>query len=243
MPAVPKSPTPPISPTTIRRVRRFLEPLARYHRFTVEGLDNLPKTGPVLLAVHHSFATYDGFLIGGAIYEGTGRLPRGLGDDRIFQIPGLGTLARDMGLVPASPEAGEQLLREGHVLGVAPGGMWESLRPRDERRRSRWDGRKGFARLALRTGAPLVMAACPAADELYTVYRSRLTDRVYRRAHLPVPILRGIGPTVFPRPIKLTAYLSRPLFPPTYDPAHEDAQVDALHAEATAIMAELLART
>jgi aminopeptidase N len=41
-------------------------------------------------------------------------------------------------------------LREGHVLGVAPGGMWESLRPRDERRQSRWEGRKGFVRLALR---------------------------------------------------------------------------------------------
>jgi 1-acyl-sn-glycerol-3-phosphate acyltransferase len=234
--------TPIASPTTLRRARRILAPLARYHRFTVEGLENLPLTGPVLLAVHHSLATYDGFLIGSAIYEGTGRLPRGLGDDRIFQIPGLGALARDIGIVPASPEAGERLLREGHVLGVAPGGMWESLRPRDERRQSRWDNRKGFARLALRTGAPLVMAACPAADDLYTVYPNPLTDRVYRRVHLPVPIVRGIGPTVLPRPIKLTAYLSRPLFPPAYDPAHEEAQVDALHAEATAIMAELLGR-
>jgi len=238
----PPAPPPTIPEATLRRVRRVLEPLARYHRFTLEGVENLPLTGPVLLCVHHSLATYDGFLIGGAIFDATGRLPRGLGDDRIFQIPRLADLARTIGLVPASPQAGEQLLREGHVLGVAPGGMWESLRPRDERFRSRWEGRKGFARLALRTGSPLVMAACPAADELYTVYRSGLTDRVYRRVHLPVPIVRGIGPTVVPRPVKLTAYLSPPLIPPAYDPAREDAQVHALHAEATARMAELLAR-
>lgn len=224
----------------MRQLRRLLEPLERYHRFHAVGLEQFPRVGPVLLVVHHTLATYDGFLIGAAVWDHTGRLPRGLGDDRIFQIPGLRRLAHTIGLVPASPEAGEALLREGHVLGVAPGGMWESLRPRDERRRSRWEGRRGFVRLALRTGTPMVLAACPAGDDIYRVYRSRITDAAYQRFHLPVPVARGVGPTAVPRPVELLARFSAPLVPPPYDPAREEEQVDALHAEARRVMSELL---
>lgn len=226
----------------LRRARKALLPLYRYHRFEISGLEHVPREGAALLVVHHSLATYDGFLLGDAIYEGTGRLPRGLGDDRIFQIPGLRALALAIGLVPASPEAGERLLAEGHILGVAPGGMWESLRPRQERRRSRWDGRRGFVRLALRAGVPMIFGACPAADDIFRVYRSALTDRIYDRVHWPVPLARGLGPTLVPRPVKLHAWLSEPLYPPPYQPEREQEQVDALHAEARARMAELLRR-
>ena len=238
----PTAPLPAIDARTVQRARRLFEPLARYHRFAAEGLEHLPRTGPCLLVVHHSLATYDGFLLGGAFWDATGRLPRGLGDDRIFQIPGLGELARRVGILPASPQAGEQILRAGEVLAVAPGGMWESLRPRGERRRSRWEGRRGFARLALRTGAPMVLAACPAADDIFTVYRSRLTDGAYRHWHLPIPLVRGLGLTLAPRPVRLTAYFSPPLAPPAWDPENEEAQVTQLHVEASQRMAELLAR-
>lgn len=229
--------------TAIRRARRLLEPLARYHRFTVQGIEHIPREGPCLVVVHHTLATYDGFLIGAAIYEHTGRIPVGLGDDRIFQLGPLGDLARAIGIVPASPTAGEAALRAGQVLCVAPGGMWEGLRSRDQRRQSRWENRRGFARLALRTGAPIVCAACPAGDDIYTVYPSRITDAVYRRSHWPVPLLRGRGPTLIPRPVRLTGYYAPPIVPPPYDPAHEDAQIDALKAEAQSAMAALLQMT
>jgi len=226
----------------LEQARRLLGPLYRYHQFSIEGLEHVPATGPALLVVHHSLATYDGFLLADAIYQGTGRLPRGLGDDRIFQIPGLRAFARNVGLVPASPEAGERLLGDGHILGVAPGGMWESLRPATERRQSRWEGRRGFVRLALRCGVPMIFGAVPAADDIFRVYASRLTDRIYHRFHLPAPLLRGRGLTLVPRKVPLRAYLSAPLHPPPHDPAHEEAQVDALHAAACAEMAALLRR-
>jgi len=231
-----------LDPAVIRRARRVLEPLARYHRFSAEGLENVPRVGPALLVVHHSFATYDGFLLGGAIYDATGRIPSALGDNRIFQVPGLAGAARALGLVPGSPEAGEQLLREGEILAVAPGGMWESLRPRGERRQSRWGTRRGFVRLALRAGVPIVVAACPAADAIYTLYPSHLTDRAYARWHWPVPVLRGVGPTLVPRPVRLTGYFAPPIAPPLYDPAREDEQVEALYSEAQRRMSDLLTR-
>lgn len=234
--------TPRPDPELLERARKVLLPLYRYHQFRVHGLEHVPRSGPALLVVHHSLATYDGFMLGDAIYQGTGRLPRGLGDDRIFQIPGLRELAYAIGIVPASPEAGERLLAEGHILGVAPGGMWESLRPHTERRRSRWEGRRGFVRLALRTGVPMLLGAVPAADEIFTVYPSRLTDLVYERVHWPLPLLRGRGPTLVPRPVRLDAWLAEPIQPPPWEPEREEEQVEALHRLASARMAALLGR-
>ena len=83
------------------------------------------------------------------------------------------------------------------------GGMREALRPGDERYGVKWDKRKGFVRLSLRTGAPLVLAACPDADRLFHVYENRLTKLAYKRLHLPVPLVRGWGPTLLPRPVSL----------------------------------------
>jgi len=233
----------PPTAAAIAWAERVLRPLQRYHRFELRGAEHVPREGACLLVVHHTLATYDGFLIGGGIWEATGRLPRGLGDDTIFKVPGLAGFARDLGIVPASPEAGEKLLQEGHLLGVSPGGMWESLRPKGERRRSRWEGRRGFVRLALRTGAPMVFAACPRADEVYSVYPSRLTDSVYRRFHFPLPLVRGLGPTLLPRPLKLVGHVSRPLVPPPWDPDREEAQIDALRELAAREMARLLEQT
>lgn len=214
----------------------------RYHRYEVRGMEHVPRSGACLLVAHHSLATYDGFLLGIAIADATGRVPRGLGDDRIFQVPGLAGFATRIGLVPASPTTGEALLAAGHIVGVAPGGMWEALRPSTERYEVRWAGRKGFVRLALRTGAPMLLCACPRADDLYTVHPSRLTERLYHAHHLPLPLARGLGPTLIPRPVRLVHHIAPLLYPPPHDPAHEDEQVDALHARAVEVMRELLSR-
>ena len=226
----------------MRFFERVLEPLERYHRFEVKGMQHIPREGGALLCVSHSLATYDGFLYGGAVYRETGRLPAALGDDMIFKTPWLGKHAWDAGIRPASPTAGQELLEQGYLLFLAPGGMRESLRPARERYRVLWDRRRGFVKLALRTGSPLVLAACPAADEIFTVRASRVTDFVYRKLKAPLPVFRGLGPTLIPRPVKLTMYVAPPIQMPTHEPEREDQQVADLHATALRVMAELMAR-
>ena len=54
---------------------------------------------------------------------------------------------------------------------------------------------------------------------------------------------RGLGPTLLPRPVELTHYLSEPLYPPkvdTSDKAALDAAVDKWHAELTELMNTML---
>lgn len=235
------SPLPPPQPL-LDVFRGVLLPLRRYHRYSVVGLEHVPATGPALLALHHSLASYDGFLLALSIYEATGRVPAALGDDLIFRFAGLGKLASVAGIYPASPQMGERLLQQGHLLMVAPGGMREALRSSRERYHVKWEDRLGFARLSLSTGAPLILAACPAADDIFTVYDSRLTWAAYHRLKVPLPLFRGVGPTLVPRPVTLTHYLAPPIIPPPLCVASKEEQVRLLHERALSVMAELTAR-
>lgn len=225
-----------------RRLMALLEPLAQYHQHRVEGMEHIPPTGGFMLICHHSFATYDGFLLGMAVYKATGRPPAGLGDDSIFKVPFLRSWAREAGMHPASPETAERLLAEGEMVFLAPGGMWEALRPSSEKYRVRWDNRLGFARLALRAQVPIVLAACPEADDIYTLYESALTERVYQKAKLPFALARGIGPTPLPRKVPLSHHIAPPIYPPALKPGEEEEQTRSFRDQVMGQMNEMLFR-
>ncbi len=225
--------------------RRFvpgLAPLAAYHRFRVVGAEQLPRSGPALLTVTHSAATYESFLLVRELYRATGRVVRGLGDRVWFKVPLLGGSLRKSGFVDASVESARSLLLDGEVVGVLPGGMRESLRTWRERFRVRWAERKGFVRLALATGAPIVLGACPAADLIYTVYPSRLTEWGYRRWKLPLFVMRGVGPTWVPRPVPLRFHLGTPIAVPRVE-SPSDATVTELHAHVVREIDALIERS
>ncbi len=221
--------------------RAVLGPLRRYHRFSSVGVENVPVDGPVMLIVHHSLASYDAFLIARDIIEATGRQPIGLGDDNLFRVPVLRRLCHDLGIRPASPEAGRRVLAEGGLLMLAPGGTREAIRPSTQRNRCLWHDRFGFVRLAIEMQAPVVLAGCPAADRIYHVYDSALTRQVYEHLRWPLPLARGVGPTALPRPVRLTGYVDPPRTPPATTPDDTEA-VHAFHAELTTAMNALLAR-
>jgi 1-acyl-sn-glycerol-3-phosphate acyltransferase len=214
--------------------------LRLYHRHSVVGLDNIPRSGPAIMALNHSFATYDGFLLGMAIYQHTRRLPAGLGDKLIFKIPGLAYFAETVGIHPANHENGAYLLDIGRLLAVAPGGMREALRPSSQRYQIRWDKRKGFIKLSIRSGAPIILAACPAADDLYSVYEWSGTKIGYKQLKVPVPLFRGLGLSLIPKPVKLTHAISPALWPPAYDKDHFDEQVDEFHRTVVDTMTRLM---
>lgn len=230
---------------TLEHLRWLFSALKRFHRYEVEGIEHIPQTGGALLVVNHSLATYDALLLGVEVLEQTGRMTRGLGDDLIFKVPWLRELASKMGLKPASPANGLDLLTDGALLGVAPGGMLEALRPSDEALELCWKDRKGFVRLALRAQVPILLAGCGAADRIYKVYRNPITEMGYRHFKVPLPLARGIGPTALPRPVRLKHRIAPPLVLPKADPDPEvfNAQVDAIHVKCVAIMEELLKET
>ena len=236
-PNAPDAPLIPGDPALVR-AQYAVRVLRLYHRHRVLNAEGLPG-GRFLLAVNHSLATYDVGMLGEAVYQATGRIPRMLGDRALFSGPDKGRIIDLLGAIEATPENCAAVLGSGQIAVVAPGGMREALRPSEERFTIRWDRRKGFVRLAMKTGSPIVLAACPDADLLYTVYDNQLTKLVYKLARLPLPIIRGAGLSLLPRPVPLTHLLSEPLHPPSADPDDDDA-VDAWHAQVVERMNALM---
>jgi 1-acyl-sn-glycerol-3-phosphate acyltransferase len=205
--------------------------LAAYHHYHVVGHEHIPAEGPCLLAVNHSLATYDILLLNNHIYKKTGRIPRGLMDRWFFKLKWMSDLMDSMGAVEGRPEKARELLDNNEIVCVAPGGMRESIRPSTERYQVIWDQRKGFAKLALETQAPVILAACPKADDIFDIYPNKLSLQIYKKFKLPFAIIRGIGPTPLPRPIELVHFLSEPIQPPP--PANTEEgrkkQLDKFH--------------
>ena len=156
------------------RTERIFGALAIYHNHRAVGLEQLPEDG-CLVVVNHSLATYDFGLLALRIFQHTERVPRCLGDRAIFQTPVVSDLAEAVGVVQGSPETAARLLGMGETVIVAPGGMREALRPSSQAYELSWLGRKGFARLAIQAQVPIMLAACPKADDIFTVYENPIT--------------------------------------------------------------------
>ncbi len=199
------------------RLLPLVQGLGKYNHYQVDGLDRVPTEGRLLIAVNHSFATYDSFLLGAAIYLNVRRKPYGLADHNFFKLRLVSELSERLGLVEGEHENAEKLLSRGELIMLAPGGMREAIRPKEQAFQIRWKNRKGFVRLAIRTQTPVMLAACPEADRLLDVYPNFLTPWVYKRLKLPFVYFKGVGLSPFPRPIQLTHYLSEILYPPPWD--------------------------
>lgn len=238
-----RAPIPTPDPAFVRRrVLPITRAMARYHRFEIHGAELLPTSGPALVLSTHALLVYETLMLVAETFERTGRLPRGLGDDFWWRAEPVARALAAFGIVRAAPDAAQRLLEAGEIVGLAVGGMWEALRPSTERHTLRWGQRRGFARLALQTGAPVYLAACPDADHIMTVYPSRLTDAVYKRWHLPLPFARGLGPTPIPRPVKLRYWITGPLVPPPILGSEpDDDEIEAFRAHVVAQMEAWLA--
>jgi hypothetical protein len=81
------------------------------------------------------------------------------------------------------------------------------------------------------SGVPIVLAACPAADDIYDVAPSHVTAWAYKTLKVPLFFARGLGYSPIPKPTKLTHLVSEPLYPPNKsdDPEEMARRVTEFH--------------
>lgn len=234
------SPVPFLSTEQILSVNVYSR---KYHRHSVVGSENIPQDGAWLMITNHSFATYENMMMSHHVLEKTGRVVRSLGDRAIFKIPVYREYCMATGVVEGNNKIANQLLDDGEIVMISPGGMAEALRSSEQKRTLMWDTRKGFVRLAVRKQVPIVLCACPAADDIFDIPKSRLSEEIYDRFRMPFAILKGRGGLPFPKPVKLTHYVAKPFAPNAIDVCDKvafDDEVDRLHAEVTAHMQSML---
>ena len=143
-----------------------------WFRVEVNGVDNIPAGGALLVANHAGgIWPVDAAMTAMAVHREhpTGRYLRMLGADLLFATPGVGTLARKAGATLACTEDAERLLRAGELVGVWPEGFKGIGKPFRERYKLQRFGRGGFVQSALRTGAPIIPVSIIGAEEVHPV--------------------------------------------------------------------------
>ncbi len=205
----------PKYPRTTRAWARLMGMLADYHAWKVIGLENVPAQGGAVITCTHSLASYDLFVMGCASKSLLGRQAYIVGDDLMFRLPGIAPVLHELGYIPrTNREDVVERLQQGTLIGIAPGGMKESLRStRKDPYGFDWSDRTGFVWVALKAGVPIVPIVCPRSNEIFTVYDNPLTDWAYRALKIPVPVFRGLGPTLLPRPVELVSVIGAPIYP------------------------------
>lgn len=209
--------------TALFAVADGLGPVVDLCRFYVDGLENLPRDGRFLLVGNHtSFGLAEIVLIPYFVHRELGVRVRGLADRSFVRM---GSLAQDAfaaaGAVIGHPDTGATLMRHGETVLVFPGGGRDMLKFKGEQYQLQWEGRSGFARLAIAHDYPIVPAGLVGGDDVYTsmVERGsgweRISRAAGRRLHgLPgvgLPLTRGIGPTLLPRPQRMYLRFGSPI--------------------------------
>jgi 1-acyl-sn-glycerol-3-phosphate acyltransferase len=193
-----------------------------WFRMEMEGWENLPES-PVLLIGIHSGAPFvwDAWTVGVQWWRrfGSDRPLHGTAHDALMALPGVGGFFRSMGVLPAAPDSIMTALANGRDVAIWPGGEIDSLRPWPQRDRAILAGRKGFVKLAIRAGVPIVpIATVGGADAMPVLIRgdrlSRMLrlDRIARLKVFPIAVSLpwGIAPAVlpqFPLPAKIRTAL------------------------------------
>jgi 1-acyl-sn-glycerol-3-phosphate acyltransferase len=185
-----------------------------YFRAEVQGLDNIPATGPVLLVGNHSGGVIiaDTFVFAQAFYDhfGAQRPFFQLAHDMVFKFPGARALLRRYGTVPASPQNMATALGRDAALLVYPGGDHETFRPSWESAEVDFAGRAGFIKLALKHNVKIVPVVAIGGQEtaLFLGQGARAArvlrlDRLMRLKVLPAAVGPPLGFTILDLPIRL----------------------------------------
>ena len=226
-----------------------------YFRAEVMGFDRVPEDGPVLFVGNHSGGnmTPDSmvFMLAFNTYFGVERPVYALAHALVTSWPVIGKLAAKWGIITAGPQAARAALDRGACVLVYPGGDVDAHRPWTARHEIRFDGRKGFLRLAKETGAPIVPVVSVGGHDTYLPLTDgrRLAkllrlDKLARLKVLPISLALPWGLNVgdfgghLPLPAKIRMEVLDPI--DVVDRFGEEADSDAAYDYVTDRMQEAL---
>ncbi len=198
-----------------------------WFRGEVRDMGRIPDDRPVLLVGNHSGGNLTPdtlvFTLAFYTYFGVERRFHQLAHNLVLTSP-VGPLLRPYGTVAASHENARKALEAGAAVLVYPGGDWEVHRPSWQSAKVDFAGRRGFVKLALETGVPIVPVVSIGGQEtaLFLSHGERLShalrlDRLFRLKVLPIsvtlPWLINVGDFLghLPLPSKLTIQVLEPI--------------------------------
>lgn len=197
-----------------------------YFRAEAHGIENVPADGRVILVANHSGQLpFDGLVIASACFlePKQPRLVRAMVEFFVPTVPFASYLFSRWGQITGTPENCRRLLSAEEAVLVFPEGARGISKPFNRRYQLAEFG-KGFMRLALETGAPIVPVAVIGAEEQAPAVNVKPLAKLLGMPSFPVvPYPPFIAP--LPLPVKYRLYFGEPIkF--TGDPDDDDEVLD-----------------
>lgn len=200
-------------------VETLVRPLRAYFSPKFYGLERVDPARPTMFVANHTlYALLDPALYIAELYRTRHVFPRAMGDYLIFRTPAVRAVATQLGVVRGDRETCARLMRAGQPILVFPGGAREAAKRKGEQYRLHWSDHLGFARLAIEHGYDVVPIGSVGPDEAWRILidgdelmrspigklmrLTGLSQRYLRNGELLYPLVRGIGLTGLPRPVR-----------------------------------------
>jgi 1-acyl-sn-glycerol-3-phosphate acyltransferase len=189
--------------------------ISRYFRPEIRGIEKLPP-GRVLIVPNHSGQLpLDGLVVAVAclLSADPPRLVRAQAERWVPTLPVVSELFARSGVVVGDPINCRNLLLDDNAILVFPEGAKGSGKPWAKRYRLQPFGR-GFMRLALQTGSPIVPVAVVGAEEsIISIADWKSAARLLGMPYVPIsPLLPLLGPLAyFPLPTKFYVEFGEPM--------------------------------
>ena len=210
----------------VERFAPFLRTLRNYTRLQVSGLDHIPEKGPALLTANHTgWLGLDYALTALSVYDGIGRLPRGMAHSAWFKAPATATFAKKVGLFEVTKDAMRDRLARGDLVMLFPEGEKGAFRPGSDYTLEPFA--RGFVRVAMATQTPVVPVCVLGGEESNPVGRriESYEDLLQIKGGLPIPR------NLWPKPVKWRIRFLPPLSFADYTAADAEDK-DRVHAVA-----------
>lgn len=200
--------------------------LSKWFRPRVQGLHNVPRGGGLYVCNHSGgFMTPDTWILAVALTRelGVDDVPYALAHQVVMEAPLTNQMLPAMGAIAANPQNAHRVFEAGYKVLVYPGGDLDAFRSSRDRGRIVFGPRRGYVRLALREGVPIIPVVSAGSHDVWWVvsdgrWLSRLlrTHRFLRTDVLPITVSVPWGLTVgappfLPLPVRVLIEVLEPI--------------------------------
>ena len=231
-------------PKVLERFADIAGPILwKWFRPRVRGLDNVPDGGALYVCNHNGgFMTPDTWILAVSIIRerGIDDVPYALAHQVVMEVPITNLTLPAMGAIAANPKNAHRVFAVGRKVLVYPGGDLDAFRPSRDRGRIVFGPRRGYLRLALREGVPIIPVVSAGSHNVWWVvsdgrWLSRLlrTHRFLRTDVLPITVSVPWGLTVgappfLPLPVRIFIDVLEPIY---FERSGPEAAGDATYVE------------
>lgn len=187
-----------------------LDGLRRFTALETEGLENIPRSGPVLVVPNHSGVLgWDAFVVQNEILKFGKRIPRTMSHNFWHQNPMFKYLSQKFAFIPQDFKYAIRVLRNNNLLLIFPEAEAGNFKPSSQMYQLQ-PFNPGFVSLAVMSNASIVPACVIGAEETHINLGTMDWTEKYFGAKVPLPLNLIPIPVkwklVFMKPIRLGKY-------------------------------------